>query len=176
MHYIRYDVLYAAVLSRLQYWIQSVHQDEEKVRRRLLQAGEGSRTSAASRAEQEKKRCEKRLAKLDDMFFKIHEEQLSGEISERNFKIVSEKCQKEQSELEAKIEALTAQLKSAKQQGEDIDRWIAMAKKFSNPTELSTELLNALIEKIIVHEATKDADGNREQEIEILYRFIGKID
>lgn len=33
-----------------------------------------------------------------------------------------------------------------------------------------------LIEKILVHEATKDADGNRTQEIEIVYRFVGKID
>ena len=33
-----------------------------------------------------------------------------------------------------------------------------------------------LIEKILVHEATKDADGNRVQEIEIIYRFVGKID
>ena len=176
MHYIRYDVLYAAVLSRLQYWIQNVHQDEETVRNHLLQASEGNRTSTASRAEQEKKRCEKRLAKLDDMFAKLYEDQLSGKISERNFKMLSAKYQNEQSEMESKIETLTTQLKSAKQQSDGIDKWIALAKKISNPTELSAELLNTLIEKIIVHEATKDADGNREQEIEILYRFIGKID
>ena len=33
-----------------------------------------------------------------------------------------------------------------------------------------------LIEKIVIHEATKGADGMRDQEIEIYYRFIGKID
>ena len=37
-------------------------------------------------------------------------------------------------------------------------------------------LANALIEKILVHEAVKDEDGNREQEVEIFYRFIGKIE
>ncbi len=37
-------------------------------------------------------------------------------------------------------------------------------------------MLNTLIEKIIVHEAVKDPDGTRTQEIEIFYRFIGKID
>lgn len=30
MHYIRYDVLYQAVLERLQYWVKAVQQDEEK--------------------------------------------------------------------------------------------------------------------------------------------------
>ena len=33
-----------------------------------------------------------------------------------------------------------------------------------------------LIEKIIVHEATEDDFGFRQQEIEIIFRFVGKID
>lgn len=45
-----------------------------------------------------------------------------------------------------------------------------------NPVELTAELLNTLIEKITVHEAVKGEDGSREQEVEIYYRFIGKID
>ena len=40
----------------------------------------------------------------------------------------------------------------------------------------TAELLNTLIEKILVHEAVKGEDGSREQEVEIFYRFIGKID
>ncbi len=49
-------------------------------------------------------------------------------------------------------------------------------KQYVNPTELTAELLNTLIEKIVVHEAVKGEDGSREQEVEIFYRFIGKID
>ena len=41
---------------------------------------------------------------------------------------------------------------------------------------LTAELLNTLIEKITVHEAVKGEDGSREQEVEVYYRFIGKID
>ena len=51
-----------------------------------------------------------------------------------------------------------------------------LIKQFSSPTELTADMLNTLIEKILVHEATKDEDGNRVQEIEIVYRFVGKID
>ena len=46
---------------------------------------------------------------------------------------------------------------------------------YSNPTELTAELLNTLIEKIVIHEATT-VDGMREQNIDIYYRFIGKIE
>ena len=51
-----------------------------------------------------------------------------------------------------------------------------VTKQYINPTELTAELLNTLIEKIVVHEAVKGEDGSREQEVEIFYRFIGKID
>ena len=56
--------------------------------------------------------------------------------------------------------------------------WIftASALPYTNPTELTAEMLNTLVEKIVVHEAVKDPDGTRTQEIEIFYRFVGKID
>ena len=37
-------------------------------------------------------------------------------------------------------------------------------------------MLNGMIEKILIHEAVKDSEGNRVQEIEIFYRFVGNID
>ena len=55
-------------------------------------------------------------------------------------------------------------------------KWIALIKQYANPTELTAETLNTLIEKIVIHEAVKDFDGTRNQEIEIFYRFVGKID
>ncbi|MCI9104046.1 MAG: DUF4368 domain-containing protein, partial [Lachnospiraceae bacterium] len=37
-------------------------------------------------------------------------------------------------------------------------------------------LLNELIEKIAVHQWRKDEDGKKVWDIEIYYRFVGKID
>lgn len=68
------------------------------------------------------------------------------------------------------------QLASTKEQEDGINKWVELIKQFSSPTELTADMLNTLIEKILVHEATKDEDGNRVQEIEIVYRFVGKID
>ena len=51
-----------------------------------------------------------------------------------------------------------------------------LIRRYTDPTELTAELLNTLIEKILVHEAVKHPDGTREQEVEIFYRFVGKID
>ena len=40
MHYIRYDVLYAYVLARLQYWSMMIQKDEDKLLKRLLNASD----------------------------------------------------------------------------------------------------------------------------------------
>jgi len=75
-----------------------------------------------------------------------------------------------------KIEQLQSAIATESQNAADAEKWIALMKECVNPTELTAELLNTLIEKIVVHEAVKGEDGSREQEVEIFYRFIGKID
>lgn len=90
--------------------------------------------------------------------------------------MLSEKYQAEQHELDEKIQELQAELDAAVQTAVDAEKWIELMKKYVNPTQLTAELLNALIEKILIHEAVKHEDGTREQEVEIFYRFIGKVE
>lgn len=89
---------------------------------------------------------------------------------------LSLKYQGEQKELDAKIQQLHEAMEAAVQTAVDVEKWVELMKQYVNPTELTAELLNTLIEKIFVHEAVKGEDGSREQEVEIFYRFIGKID
>ena len=143
---------------------------------RLSKSTITEQAAAMKRATQEKRRAEKRLTELDNLLAKIYEDRVNEKITERNFSMLSQKYQQEQGELEKKIEALTAQLASTKEQEDSVNKWVELIKQFSSPTELTADMLNTLIEKILVHEATKDEDGNRVQEIEIVYRFVGKID
>ena len=68
-----------------------------------------------------------------------------------------------------------AELESEKQTTVDAETWISLIKQYATPTELTAELLNTLIEEIVIHEAAI-VDGMREQDIDICYRFIGKIE
>ena len=116
------------------------------------------------------------MMQLDRLFAKLYEDWTSGRITDYNFKMLSQKFQAEQQELVEKIDKLKADLASEKQTAADAEKWVGLIKQYSEPTELTAEMLNTLIEKIVVHEATKDSDGTRTQEIEIFYRFVGKID
>ncbi len=176
MHYIRYDVLYAYVLARLQYWSMLAQKDEDKLLKRLLNASDRERNSAKKKQAAELKKAEKRKAEVDGLFAKMYEDWSAGRITEYNFNMLSEKYQNEQKELETKIRQLHETMEAAVQTAADAEKWIALMKQYVNPVELTAELLNTLIEKITVHEAVKGEDGSREQEVEIYYRFIGKID
>ena len=89
--------------------------------------------------------------------------------------MLSQKYQSEQAELEEKIERLTAELSEVKQSEVDAEKWIAVVKQYAEPKVLDATMLNALIEKIEVHEAEKDEIGMRVQDVDIYYRFVGKI-
>ena len=175
-HYIRYDVLYAYVLSRLQYWIEQAYISEDKLLKRLLKSGDSERDKAVKKHTAELAKAEKRRVEVDKLFVKMYEDWTAERITGYNFSMMSQKYQAEQQELIEKIDRLKTELSAERDNADGVERWICLIKQYSHPTELTAELLNALIEKIVIHEAIKGSDGTREQEIEIFYRFVGKID
>lgn len=175
-HYIRYDVLYDYVLNRIRYWSTQAELGEKELLNRLMHAGDKARASARKKQTAELSKAEKRKAEIDRLFMKLYEDWSSGRITEYNFNMLSQKYQEEQGELDGRIVKLREALSEEQQTAENAEKWIGLIREFTCPTELTAELLNTLIEKIVVHEAVKNEDGSREQKVEIYYRFIGKIE
>ena len=71
---------------------------------------------------------------------------------------------------------LEAELSTEKKVTDNAEKWIAVLKQYSNPTKLTAELLNTLVEKILIHETQENSFGETELVIDIIYRFVGKID
>ncbi|MCD8148783.1 MAG: DUF4368 domain-containing protein [Clostridiales bacterium] len=175
-HYIRYDTLYAYVLSRIQYWAGKAGLGEEELKEQILSSDSKEQKREEKRRAAELNRATKRKGELDRLFARLYEDWASERITEYNFNMLSEKYQREQEELEEKINRIQRELDSEKQTETDISSWISLIRQYEYPTELTADMLNALIEKIIIHEKTVGEDGEKEQEIEIYYRFVGKID
>lgn len=132
--------------------------------------------AAAKKRRAELVKAEKRQAEVDRLFTKLYEDWSAERITGYNFNMLSQKYQTEQQELLEKIERLKAEQASEQQAADDAEKWVKLIQKYADPTELTAELLNALIEKIVVHESVKDETGHREQKVDIYYRFVGKID
>lgn len=176
MHYIRYDVLYQAVLERLQYWARAVQQDEEKVLKKIQKAGNAERINAKKKAVSALKRAESRQKEVDRLFLKMYEDRASEKITERNFIMLSSKYQQEQIELEEQIASLREEIRKTEQEMIGAEKWVELIKENAVPKELTATLLNTMIEKILIHAPEINENGERIQEIEIYYRFIGKIE
>lgn len=176
-HYIRYEVLYAAVLGRLQYWISQAHEKgDSELLQRLLKSGDKQREKENVSAKKELARTEKRFQELDNLFVKMYEDRAKEAITERNFAMLSAKYQEEQTQLESKKRELQAKLDKSAQDTDGAEKWLSLVRKYTELTELTAPLLNELIDKIVIHQAEPDENGSRTQEIEIFYRFVGKID
>ncbi|MCM1276852.1 MAG: DUF4368 domain-containing protein, partial [Lachnospiraceae bacterium] len=143
---------------------------------RLLKSGNKQRAKETASTKKELSGTEKRLNELDNLFAKMYEDRAKAAITERNFAMLSAKYQDEQTQLEKKMHELQANLDKSDQDVESAEKWLALIRKYTELTELTAPLLNELIDKIMVHQAETDENGIRTQEIEIFYRFVGKID
>ncbi len=175
MHFINYDVLYTYVLDRLQFWSDLAQKDEKNLLERLLQTGDKMRQAEKKKQASDLRKAEKRKSTVNDLFIRRYEDWSAGRITESNFNMLSERYQAEQVELDEKIAALKAAMEENAQSTENAEKWVKLIGKYSNITELDAPLLNTLIEKIVIHEGVKGPDKKRTQEVEIYYRFVGKI-
>ena len=172
-HYIRHDVLEEEIFKQVKTVCNSVAQYESEfvVALRKKDGNADKRTTMTA----ELRKAERRLTQLDALLMKLYEDQLEGKLSTRNFDTMSEKYQAEQADLEKKIADLKSALATETNEAENTDRFIETVKQYTDPKELTPELLHALIQKINVGATVTDENGEKTQEIEIVWRFIGEL-
>ena len=66
-------------------------------------------------------------------------------------------------------------LTSFEQDTANVERFLDLAKKYTDFSELTTPMINEFIDKIVVH-APDRSTGDRVQEVDIYLKFIGKFD
>lgn len=175
-HYIRYDTLYPYILSRIKFWTRIAETQEEALLKKLVDNDAKNFDAVMKNRAAELTKAKKRKAEIDQLFAKMYEDWVNERITEYNFNMMSERYQTEQQELDEKINTLEAELSTKKKATDNAEKWIAVLKQYSNPTELTAELLNTLVEKILIHETEENSFGETELVIDIIYRFVGKID
>ena len=168
-HLIRYDVLYAYVLSRIRHWMEQMRTHEaellEEFRRRAADASAAGQT----REHAEREACERRLSEIDGRFTRLYEDRLGGLITEENFEMLLARYQGEQAQLHARLASMREGMGG---EPSDAGQWLEKVRRYTQPEALTVPMLNALVEKIVVHACeTPRARKNRVQKVEIYYRF-----
>jgi len=117
---------------------------------------------------------EKRIAELDALFKKTYEDYAAGRLNERRFNQLSNDYETEQEVLEKQVVELKTELEQFDKDSLRSDKFLELAKRYVDFTELTAPMLHEFVDKIIVHEADKSS-GRREQRVDIYLNFIGQF-
>ena len=77
--------------------------------------------------------------------------------------------------MKSSVESLRAIICATETEEINIQSFLKIVKKYTEPTELTPLLLREFVEKIVVHAPDKSS-GHRVQRIDVHYNFIGEID
>ncbi|NBH15853.1 DUF4368 domain-containing protein, partial [Lachnospiraceae bacterium] len=174
-HYIREDALYQLVLKQLQHFLSYLQQFERVFIRRQIDTTLAERRYELSAKQKQIEKDEKRIDELDRLFRKIYEDNVNGKLNDERFYKLSDGYEAEQEQLKQEIETLTAEVSEADMETTNVAKLIAVTKKYTRIDELTPEILNSLVDKIIIHEREKKG-GTRTQEIDIYYSNVGIVD
>ncbi len=173
-HYISDEALQIIVLENIQRVISYMKDYEDLFIKEQLAKSTQDEIKKISKSKKELEKAKNRIIEIDNLFMHVYEDNVSGKISDDRFRNLSFNYDKEQQELKTKIEQLSKDIENTEKKDTDITQFISNVKKYTEITELSPEILNELIEKIVIHQQEK-VNGKKVQEIDIYYRGVGII-
>ena len=173
-HYISDDALQNIVLENIQRVISYMKDYEDLFIQEQLAKSTQDELKQISKNKKELEKAKNRVIEIDNLFMHIYEDNVSGKITDDRFRNLSFNYDKEQQELNLKNEQLSKNIENTEKKDTDITKFISNVKKYTEITELSPEILNELIEKIVIHQQEK-VNGMKVQEIDIYYRGVGII-
>lgn len=174
-HYIRECVLDEIVLEDLRRVTSAAREHPEK-----FAAYIGSKQSAElqreiRRQENELAAMRKRKAELDAIFKKLYEDSVLDRITTEQFQMLSGSYTEEQKLITVGIPQKENEIQRLRETVNETDSFLYKAKRYTDITELTPELLRLFIEKIVVHEKEVKWSKHAPQTVEIYYNGIGYV-
>ena len=173
-HYITDKVLQEIVLENVQKVISYMKDYEDLFVQEQLTKSTQDELKKIAKNKKELEKAKNRIIEIDNLFRHIYEDNVSGKITDDRFRNLSFNYDNEQKELRIKIEQLVKDINNTEKKEADLTQFISNVKKYTEITELTPEILNELIEKILIHQSKK-VNGKKVQEIDIYYRGVGII-
>ena len=173
-HHIRNIVLEEIILSELKQIADLARNYENEFVELITNQ---SKAELARRLKDSKKKLDSsktRINKLDGIIQKLYEDNLDGKITEDRYTTLLASYETEQATLKERVKELTSFIEGENERCINTEEFIKQVKKYTEFNELTPEILNTFISKVLIHE-TKVIDGKKHQEIEIYYNGIGKV-
>ncbi|HFK6936542.1 TPA: recombinase family protein [Listeria monocytogenes] len=174
MHYISRKNLNRIVLEDIQHHIQEAHIDERKLIVNLNKHDYAKQLDETANCEEIRNKKQSREEELETIIDKLYEDYALGKITEIKYDSMSKKYNEEYETVVQEINYLNKKI-SENSDDEDKNRsFVKLLKNYTEVKELSANLLNNLIDKIVIYDSEL-IDGQRTQRVDIHYKFAGLI-
>lgn len=174
MHYISTESISALILETIRGATAYARENEAEFIKIIREASAVRQGETAKAHRRQIARNEKRIAELDTLFRKTYEDFSAGLLSETRFRQLSGGYESEQEALRQQTAGMKTELEQFDGDSLRADKFLELARRYSEFNELTAPMLHEFIEKVVVHEADKSS-GGREQRVDIHLNFIGQF-
>lgn len=174
-HYITFDTIYELVLIDIQRNLFQYRKNTDKFKSILSRKYQSDSQKQAEQITLEYEQKQKRCEELDKIISRLYEDNVLGRIGDERYESMSQSYELEQVEIKKALPILKSKTDELKRQSDCADNFINVIKKYTIIDKLDAAILNELIDKIVVHHKEQAEDGRTFQQIEIYYRFVGKL-
>ena len=174
-HYIRSAVIRELVLDAIKCVSSQVRENEAVFVQKVREMSTVQQIESAKAHKKVLSKNERRIAELDTLFRKTYEDNVNGKLSDERYSKLTTDYEAEQADLMQRNSVLQKELDEFNADSFKTDNFIELVRRYTEFEELSTQMLNEYIEKIVVHAPDKSS-GERVQDVDIYFNFIGKID
>ena len=173
-HKIEARDLYNLVLEDIQELAALALKNADSFYQRLSSWMESRYKADASEMKTEREYLEKRNQEIDDMFLSLYTDKSKGILTEQRFMKLTASIEQEQESNRQRLQELTLMMRQSDEQESDVKAFIREIKQYATIEKLDEVVLNRLISRIVVGEVKK-IDGQKCQEVKIIYNFVGEI-
>lgn len=175
MHYIRGEVLNKLILDNINEMITSADVNAEEFAHELSEKMKQSDSQTVKKMRKEISKLKSRKTELDMILKKLYEDRVFGRISEERYFTMAEEYETEQSEVSKKLITLQNEVDSNTNKTKGIEDFIRLVENAVTITEITNDVLNDFIDKILVHELVNDGT-KRSQTVTIVYKGVGNLE
>ena len=173
-HKIEARDLYDLVLKDIQELAAMALQDADAFYSRLCRRMERQYQTDASEVQRECEKLEVRNQEIDDLFLNLYTDKAKGILLEQRFLKLTSAMEQEQEANRKRLQDLSLLIRRTESQESDVQTFIHEIRQYAAIQELDEAMLHRLISRIVVGEMKK-VDGQKQQEVKIIYNFVGEI-
>ena len=173
-HQIRNSVIEKYLLAGIREITEYVRVHEDEFVEMITRKSRADVERGLRDGKRELEQSQARIHKLDDIIRRLYEDNIEGKVSDERFAKMTESYEAEQKTLESRVAQLREQIAAQQESSVNVDRFLALVRRYTDIRELTPEIIREFVERIEVYQAERVC-GKKVQRMRIVWNCIGEF-